>query len=148
MANFYQGHYKVINKEKYIGKKDPIYRSSWESRVMFFMDNSLTVKKWGSEIIAIPYLNRLDGKMHRYFPDFYCEIIDNSGLVKKCIVEVKPQKQSVPPQKPKNNNRKAQVRYLNEVSTYIINQCKWDACKDMCNKNGMEFIVLNEQQIF
>jgi hypothetical protein len=109
---------------------------------------SAVIKKWGYELIAVPYLNRIDGKIHRYFPDYYCEILDNSGSLKKCIVEVKPFKQQFPPAKPKNNNRKAQVRYLNEVSTYIVNQCKWDACKDMCNKNGFEFVVLNEKQIF
>jgi hypothetical protein len=114
----------------------------------FFFDHKNNVKKWCYECIAIPYLNRIDGKTHRYFPDYYCEIFDNNGTLKKCIVEVKPLKQQFPPKKPKNNNRKAQVRYLNEVSTYIVNQCKWDACKDFCNKQGFEFVVLNEKQIF
>jgi hypothetical protein len=35
--NFYSGEYKVINKEKFLGEKNPQYRSSWESRMCFFL---------------------------------------------------------------------------------------------------------------
>ena len=73
----YKGKYKVINYKKYIG--DPttdIYRSLWERKVMIYFDKRKDVKRWSSEEIAIPYRNPFDGKVHRYFPDFYCERID------------------------------------------------------------------------
>jgi len=46
--NTYHGEYEVKNKEKYIGSKNPLYRSSWESRLcFFFFDNNPKVLRWG-----------------------------------------------------------------------------------------------------
>ena len=71
----YKGRYKVKNLEKYKG--DPtniIYRSVWERKFMVYCDRSDRILEWGSEEFFIPYRSPLDGKIHRYFPDFYVKV--------------------------------------------------------------------------
>ena len=71
----YQGKYRASFPRKYKG--DPnnvIYRSSWEYKFMKWCDATPTVQEWGSEEIIIPYISPVDGKRHRYFPDFYVKI--------------------------------------------------------------------------
>ena len=115
----YKGKYKVINYKKYIG--DPtgvIYRSLWERKVMVYFDNRKEVKRWSSEEIVIPYRNPFDGKIHRYFPDFYCERVDpETGKIVKEIIEVKP--------KGRLYHLSLKVKHFLQRKTYIINQVKW-----------------------
>ena len=33
-----------------------------------------SVQEWGSEEIVIPYVSPVDGKRHKYYPDFYVKI--------------------------------------------------------------------------
>tara|TARA_B100000941_G_scaffold160035_1_gene113826 strand:- start:115 stop:570 length:456 start_codon:yes stop_codon:yes gene_type:complete len=138
----YKGKYKVINYKKYIG--DPttvIYRSLWERKVMIYFDQRKDVKRWSSEEIAIPYRNPFDGKVHRYFPDFYCERLDpNTGKIVKEVIEVKPKRQTLPP-KSKGKT------LLTERKTYIINQVKWEAAHDYCTDRGYVFRIFTEEQI-
>jgi hypothetical protein len=135
----YKGKYKLSNPSKYIG--DPtkiIYRSLWEKSVMKFIEQDITVKKWASEV-PIKYINDLDGKVHRYFIDFYIEYINGTIL----LMEVKPAKQCIAPKEPK---RKTQ-RYINEVATYITNCSKWKAAKKICTQNGFNFEIWDEHVI-
>ena len=138
----YKGKYKVINYKKYIG--DPtgvIYRSLWERKVMIYFDKRQEVKRWSSEEIIIPDRNPFDGKIHRYFPDFYCERIDpKTGKLVKEIIEVKPKRETLPP-KSKGKT------LLKEQQTYIINQVKWEAANDYCRDRGYGFRVFTEEQI-
>lgn len=56
-----------------------IYRSSYELKFIEYLENAVKigkVKRWGSEITTIPYYD-FKGKKHRYFPDFYVEILQN-----------------------------------------------------------------------
>jgi hypothetical protein len=146
MSRYYhQGIYEVQNKDKYIGEKNPKFRSSWEERFCFFADNNEKVVKWGFECIDIKYYSPIDLKVHTYFPDFYMEVIDkNTKECLKYIVEVKPFDQTLPPKKPK----KASKRYLTEVQTYIVNQCKWEAAQKMCATRGLIFKIITEKDIF
>ena len=41
------------------------------SYIMSFLDNNTNVLEWSSEEHIIPYRSPLDGKVHRYFPDFF-----------------------------------------------------------------------------
>jgi hypothetical protein len=115
---------------------------------VFFFDNSTSVIKWGYEILKIPYLNVIDKQIHRYYPDFYVEMIDKDNQVKKYIIEVKPSKQTEPPKAPKNSNGRSQRRYMLEAQTYVINRCKWESATEFCKKNGFEFKVITEKEIF
>ena len=104
----YKGKYIPQNPQKYKG--DPsqvIYRSLWERKFMVYCDRNDKVIEWGSEEVIVPYRSPWDGKMHRYFPDFYIKIKQSSGGVKKFIIEVKPEHQCKEPTKtPKKRTRK------------------------------------------
>jgi hypothetical protein len=71
MAKSYQGYFKPKNPQKYKG--DPtniVYRSSWELKLMTYLDLHKDIVTWGSEELIIPYRSPIDNKIHRYFPDF------------------------------------------------------------------------------
>lgn len=145
MPNFKQGFFKPKNPKKYIG--DPtniVYRSGWEKRVMESLDDNLSVIRWSSEEIAIPYVSPVDNKVHRYFVDFYVEATGRDGETKIMLLEVKPAGQTKQPDKPKRTTK----RYITEVMTYGINQAKWDAAKKYCDKKGWEFKIITEQELF
>ena len=68
----YKGRYIPKNPNKYKG--DPtniIYRSSWELKLMRYLDEHSDVVQWASEEFFIPYKSPIDGRYHRYFPDFW-----------------------------------------------------------------------------
>ena len=140
----YKGRYKPQNPRKYTG--DPynvIYRSLWERKFMVYCDTSVNIIEWGSEEIIIPYLSPWDGRLHRYFPDFYIKVRQSDGSLKKMIIEVKPKRQCSPPKEPKRKTKK----YLGDVKTWGINQAKWEYATEWCNKNDMEFKILNEDHL-
>ena len=140
----YKGRYTPKNPKKYKGDyHNIVYRSLWERKFMVYCDNSDNILEWGSEEIIIPYLSPWDGKLHRYFPDFYIKVRQASGNIKKFIIEVKPKKQTRPP-KPVNRKTK---KWLNEVKTYSINEAKWKSASEWCSNNDMEFKILTEEEL-
>lgn len=157
-TTWYQGNYLVQNSIKYIGDLTPFYRSSWEQRFMFWCDMNPNVLKWSSEPLKIPYVMNENGnyKKHNYIPDFYIEILNKMGEIKKYIVEIKPFNQGpiknssgevYIPKPPKNKNQKAMKRYYTEIKTYEKNARKWAAAKLFCEANGLEFIVLTKEDV-
>lgn len=144
---YMQGTFDVSNKEKYVGSKPPFYRSSYEKRIFFWCDHNKNVIEWSSETLVIPYKFRVDGKMHRYYPDVIAKIKTNDGI-KKYIIEVKPLKQTKPPKKPKNSNAKRIKRYNNEMAMYIKNIDKWEATSAFCQKKGYKFKIITETDLF
>ena len=140
----YQGKYRPSFPRKYKG--DPnnvIYRSSWEYKFMKWCDATPTVQEWGSEEIIIPYRSPIDGRFHRYFPDFYVKSRTKSGGLAKRIIEIKPFAQT---QAPATQKRKTQ-KFLKEVATYGINQAKWKAAKEYCKDRRMQFVILTENEL-
>ena len=140
----YKGRYTPKNPKKYKGDHHNIvYRSLWERKFMVYCDNSDNILEWGSEEIIIPYLSPWDGKLHRYFPDFYIKVRQASGNIKKFIIEVKPKKQTRPPEPVHRKTKK----WLNEVKTYSINEAKWKSASEWCSNNDMEFKILTEEEL-
>ena len=85
----YKGRFSPKNPKKYAG--DPtniIYRSLWELRVMKYLDENAGVLEWRSEEIAIPYKSPVDGRYHRYFPDFIVKAKTADGAIKTIIYRV------------------------------------------------------------
>ena len=76
--NFSKGLYKIKNPEKYIGSRDPIYRSGWELTFMMFCDNNPAIQQWSSEPVRIPYRDPLTGKATVYVPDFLISYLDKN----------------------------------------------------------------------
>ena len=124
----YKGKYIPINPKKYVGNSSQIiYRSLWERKLMVYCDRNDNIIEWGSEEVIVPYRSPWDGKMHRYFPDFYMKVKQTNGTYKKFIIEVKPKAQCKEPNKtPKRKTRK----WYKEVQTWGINQAKWKSATD------------------
>ena len=140
----YKGKYTPTNPEKYKGNPyNIIYRSLWERKFMVYCDTNDKIIEWGSEEIIIPYLSPWDGKVHRYFPDFYIKVKQSNDNIKKFIIEVKPKKQTKPP-KPVERKTK---RWINEVRTFGINEAKWKHASKWCKNNDMEFKILTEDDL-
>lgn len=142
MASYHQGFYRPINPQKYDG--DPtqiVYRSSWELKLMRWLDLKSSVVSWASESDPIWYQNPIKGRPARYFPDFRVKIRNKDGVVETWIVEVKPKKETVPPKK------RASQKYLREVATYAVNVRKWEAARRACQKMGWRFKILTEEDL-
>ena len=73
---------------------------------MRYCDRNDNIIEWGSEEFFIPYFDPTTRKVRRYFPDFIMKVKDNQGRTKTYVVEVKPQKQTIPPKETKNKRRK------------------------------------------
>lgn len=110
---------------------------------MKWCDMNDNILEWGSEEIVVPYRSPLDGKIHRYFVDFYIKVRTKTGVAKKYLIEIKPKKQTVEPTPPKRKT----PRYINEVTTYVVNQAKWEAAREWCADRKVEFLILTEDHL-
>ena len=141
----YKGRYFPTNPKKYRGNPNQIiYRSLWERKVMVYCDKNDAIIEWGSEEIIVPYLSPMDGRVHRYFPDFYMKVRQADGSTKKFIIEVKPKSQCKQPVK---NPKRRTTKWFNEVKTFAINQAKWKSAREFCEDKGMEFKIFTEDHI-
>jgi len=142
--NVYKGRYRVVNPGKYAGDHTKvIFRSMWEYKFMKYCDHNPSILEWGSEEIVIPYLSPVDGKIHRYFVDFYCRIQESNGRTQRYLIEIKPSKFTRPPDQPQRRT----PRYLQEVFTWGVNQAKWQAARDFCENRGWRFEILTEHEL-
>jgi hypothetical protein len=141
-SKFKQGYFKPKNKQKYIGKVDPVYRSGWELKFFRWADDNPNVVEWASEAIIIPYVSPLDRKVHRYYTDGVV-VIKEGNLIKKYIIEIKPSAQTLLPVK----GKKRMSTMVYETARYAQNQAKWDAAKKWCDKRGYCFLILTEKEL-
>lgn len=139
-----KGIYKPSNPKKYIGNPNQIvYRSGWERKFMKYLDDREAVHRWGSEEIAIKYYNPMKKKVARYFPDFYVEYTKKGGGIQKCLIEIKPDRETRPPV-----YKKRTKNVMIAESLYAQNQAKWAAAEEFCLDNGLEFRILTEKDLF
>ena len=139
----YQGIFRPINPQKYVGNVNNIvYRSSWECRVMNWLDRNPDILSWASEELIIPYKSPIDGRTHRYFPDFLVKVKTKEGAVKTMVLEVKPKRQTIAPVQQRKTKK-----YINEVMTYGVNQAKWKYAQEYCADRGWEFKILTEEHL-
>ena len=140
----YRGKYYPSFPRKYKG--DPtniIYRSLWERKFMVYCDKNAKILEWGSEEIALPYISPHDSRVHRYFPDFYIKVQENTGKIKRYLIEVKPLKQTTKPKKQKRQTK----GYIREAFEYARNQAKWKAAREYCADRMWEFKVITEKEL-
>jgi hypothetical protein len=139
----YKGRFTPKHRSKYKGdSENVVYRSSWELRVMKWLDENPSVIWWASEELIIKYRSPLDQKIHRYFPDFIVRLKQKNGTESTVVIEIKPQKQTVKPVQKRKTKR-----YLEEAATYAVNQEKWRAADLFCKEHGWQFKVLTEKDI-
>jgi hypothetical protein len=142
--NYTQGIFTMLKREKYKGTHPCIYRSSLEYKVMRWFDNNPNVVSWGSESIIIPYISPIDNRMHRYFVDFFAHLKEQSGTIKKLIIEIKPYSQTIQPKVSKNKKNKTMIY---EQTQWVTNQAKWQAAEAWSKSKGYSFIILTEKHI-
>ena len=112
-------------------------------KFMVYCDLNENILEWGSEEIVMPYRSPVDGRVHRYFPDFYIKVKESTGRIKKMIIEIKPKRQCSPPSKPKKQTK----GYLREAYEYAKNQAKWEAASEWCKDRGYIFKVFTEKEL-
>ena len=135
----YRGKFRPQNREKYKGNpSNIIYRSGWELDFMKYLDRQPGVLQWNSEEIIIPYKSPIDGKWHRYYPDFWVKTSNSES-----IIEIKPKKQTKPPKE----NPKHRRRYLREVKTFVVNEAKWKAAEEFCENKGWQWKIMTEDTL-
>lgn len=140
----YKGFFKPTNPAKYKG--DPsniVYRSSWELKFMRYLDAHRDVLEWSSEEFSIPYRSPVDGKLHRYFPDFKVKKKNPEGVVEVVVVEIKPAKETKPPAV----QAKKTKQYLKEVYTWGVNSAKWKAARAFCEDRKWKFMIMTERDL-
>lgn len=136
--DYHQGYYTPINPQKYAGTTLPIYRSSWELKVMQLFDTHPNFISWASESLKIPYKNPFTNKYTVYVPDFVVVYLDASGKKVAEIIEVKPAKETFM-EKARSKQAKAAV---------ALNSVKWAAANAFAKTHGMRFRVMNENHIW
>jgi hypothetical protein len=138
-GKFAKGKFTMKNPQKYVGTKQPLYRSSWEWSFMNFCDTNASVQKWASEAIQIPYRDPLTNRSTVYVPDFFIQYADKFGKMHVELVEIKPASQTLLERVGKNKYNQAQ---------FVKNQAKWAAATLWCRQQGIKFRILNENDIF
>ena len=141
----YNGKYRPRHPKKYKG--DPtniVYRSSWEKKFMNWCDLTESVSEWQSEEFFIPYRSPIDGRVHRYFQDFFVKYRDANGKRRTMVVEVKPKKET---KMPTTNPKRRTKSWAYSVRTYAVNQAKWKAAKEFCKDNNYEFKIMTEHEL-
>ena len=139
MSKFANGFYQITNPDKYVGKKVPHFRSSWEHSFMRFCDENPAVLQWASEAIHIPYKNPFTNKNTIYVPDFLIVYVNKNGEKHAELIEIKPEKQTT---------IESAGRSMRDQAAAVLNTFKWQAAQAWCNQNGMRFRVVTENDIF
>ena len=100
---------------------------------MVYCDTNEKILEWASEEKCVAYRSPIDGKVHRYFPDFIIKVKEENGSIKKYVIEIKPKRQT--------------KGYIYEAYEYAKNQAKWAAAREWCADRGYEFKVITEDEL-
>lgn len=148
-----KGWYKLVHPEKFLkvldetmqSSKDGFveYKSSLELKFLRYCDLNKFIKNYSVEPFPIPYIKPTDGKVHRYYIDFYVEFMSGH----KVLIEIKSFHETQKPQKPKKITPKTMQDFNDAIQTYVINMSKWKACKEFADSHDMRFMVLTEHEL-
>ena len=145
-SRYHQGKFRPRNPQKYNGDiSNIVYRSSYELKFMQYCDLTESVISYQSEEFWIPYRSPLDGKIHRYFPDFFLKYKDKDGKTRNMVVEIKPAKDLKEPQ---TNPTRRTKSWAYSVKMWATNQAKWTAAKEWCADHNYEFKIMTEKELF
>lgn len=163
-SHYKGGNYIPKNKDKVMKLNDKggiYYRSSWELKIIMWLDNKEEVVRWGSECLRIPYQmtemkrGNLEVIPHSYFPDYYYELKLPDGSISHVVAEVKPKAEyedaimfsegrfNIPegltPKKLKNLEYRFKMAHRNSE--------KFKTMINWCNLKGYKFIVITEDNL-
>lgn len=133
------GFYQIQNPDKYVGKKVPHFRSSWEHSFMRFCDSNPSVLQWASEAINIPYRNPFTNKNTIYVPDFLIVYVNKKGDTCTELIEIKPSTQVT---------LESAGKSIRNQAAAVLNQFKWQAAEAWCSQHNIRFRVVTENDIF
>ena len=140
-SKFHQGIFKPKNPDKYAGDVNHIlYRSGLELKWFKWFDIHPSILQWKCEETVIQYYNPIKQKLSKYFLDVHIKYQKKTSQIREAIIEIKPLEQV---KKPVQGKRKTRS-YQYTVTQYIVNEAKWNAAKEVANKNGIEFKILTE----
>lgn len=114
---------------------------------MMHLDEHPDVLEWSSEEIIIPYRSPIDGRVHRYFPDFFVKKKGRDGIIESLLIEVKPLAQTQQPTLMEVKNQRPTKRYIREVMTWGINSAKWKAAEEYCKDRKWKFVIMTEREL-
>jgi hypothetical protein len=100
------------------------------------------ILSWASEEITIPYLSPVDGKWHKYYPDFVVKVKNKDNTTRTMMLEVKPKKQT---QQPIPQHHVTQ-RYITEVPTSGVTG-EMESLSKYCLDRGWEFKIITEEHL-
>ena len=87
---YHQGNFIPVNKDKVYKMNNQggvFYRSSWEYKIMKWLDMNESIVIWGAECFEIPYeMTHFEAgdfkiKNHRYYPDFFYKMKMSDGSI-------------------------------------------------------------------
>ena len=137
-AKFANGFYQITNPDKYVGKKVPHFRSSWEHTFMRFCDTNPAILQWASEAVHIPYRNPFTNKNTIYVPDFMIMYVNKNGEKFGELIEIKPSTQAT----------LESAKSPRAQAAAVLNMHKWQAAQAWCSQNGLRFRIVTENDIF
>jgi hypothetical protein len=145
MAESIKSRYKPSHPKKYKGNPNNIIcRSSWERKFCTWCDLNENILEWGSEEFSIKYFDPVKNKVRRYYPDFIIKVAEKTGKIKTYVIEIKPKKQTMPPNP---NPKKKTKSWLNEIYTWETNNAKWKAADEFCKDHLLEFKIITEDEL-
>ena len=139
MGRFAQGKFEPKHPEKYVGRRTPTYRSSWEFAFMKFGDENPAIQGRASEAVKIPFRNPFTGRATIYVPDFFIQYKTKKGKNMVELIEVKPDNQVTMETAGKSKHNQAHV---------ALNMEKWEAARAYCKSKGLNFRVVTEKDMF
>ena len=143
--SYQQGKFRPKNPNKYNGDcTNIVYRSSYELKMFQYCDLKENIIYWESEEKVIPYLDPITGRYKRYFPDVFIKYKDGQGNVRKALIEIKPKKDLIEPEK---NPKRRTKSWVYKVQTWARNQAKWSAAREWCKDRNIEFKVFTENEL-
>ncbi len=140
--NTYSGTYKPQYPEKWINNNKISYLSLWERRTFKFLENHPNVTRVGSETKIIDYYDPISDTTRKYYIDL--EIYFKSGA--KYLVEIKPHKQTIPPELRNKKGIRKNVQ-LSEALLYQKNIAKWKSAEQYAKSNGFIFEIWTENKL-
>lgn len=144
--NYKQDFYKLENPEKYIGKGEPYYRSSYELKFFEWADRRSNVISWGCETVVVPYYNPIKNRQARYYVDIIITYLNKNGDTITELIEIKPLAQCSRPKK--RGGKRAEQTFLKECIDWDTNNAKWAAAEKFARARGWIFRIITEESLF
>ncbi len=150
---YHQGLFIPKHPEKVIKLNNQgglYFRSSWEKKILIYLDSNPAIERYSCEQITIQYQlpemkdGILEYSNHRYYPDFYYELRKSNGELSKVVAEVKPYNETQKPILAEKYSHKQLKNWEYAIQQYTRNCSKWNAAIEFCRKAGMEFVIVTE----